>query len=50
VLICMILLVNNKKIMGIHVNKALPNIIAWVSIVILIALSSALLIIPFFNK
>jgi Mn2+/Fe2+ NRAMP family transporter len=50
VLICMILLVNNKKIMGIHVNKTLPNIIAWLSIVILIALSSALLILPFFNK
>ena len=43
VLICMILLVNNKKIMGIHVNKALPNIIAWVSIVILIALSLSLI-------
>src|ERR1035437_10258443 len=50
VLICMIFLVNNKKIMGVHINKTLPNIIAWIAIVILIALSLALLILPFFNK
>jgi Mn2+/Fe2+ NRAMP family transporter len=50
VLICMILLVNNKKIMGIHINKTIPNIIAGLSIVILVALSAALLVIPFFSK
>jgi Mn2+/Fe2+ NRAMP family transporter len=50
VLICMIILVNNKKIMGVHVNKPLTNIIGWVAIVMLIALSLTLLILPFFNK
>jgi NRAMP (natural resistance-associated macrophage protein)-like metal ion transporter len=50
VLICMILLVNNKKIMGEHVNKPVTNIIGWASIILLIALSFSLLIMPLFNK
>jgi Mn2+/Fe2+ NRAMP family transporter len=50
VLLCMIILVNNKKIMGEHVNKPVTNIIGWVSIVILIGLSTTLLILPFFSK
>jgi Mn2+/Fe2+ NRAMP family transporter len=46
VLVCMILLVNNKKIMGEHVNKPIQNIIGWVSIVILVSLSITLIVMP----
>jgi len=46
VLVCMILLVNNKKIMGKHVNKPVQNIIGWVSIVILVGLSVTLIVMP----
>jgi Mn2+/Fe2+ NRAMP family transporter len=49
VLICMILLVNNKKIMGEHVNKPLNNIIAWTAITVLIGLSVTLLVMPLFS-
>jgi Mn2+/Fe2+ NRAMP family transporter len=50
VLICMILLVNNKKIMGKYTNKPLNNVIGWSAIIALIGLSLALLVLPFFNK
>jgi len=50
VLICMILLVNNKKIMGKYVNKPLNNIIGWGTITILIILSVVLLVLPLFSK
>jgi Mn2+/Fe2+ NRAMP family transporter len=50
VLVCMILLVNNKKIMGEHVNKPLNNIIGWSAVVILIALTLVLLFLPLFSK
>lgn len=50
VLVCMIILVNNKKIMGVHVNKPATNIIGWSAIVVLICLTIALLILPFFSK
>jgi Mn2+/Fe2+ NRAMP family transporter len=50
VLICMMLLVNNKKIMGQYVNKLGYNIIGWTSVVILILLTLALLVVPFFSK
>jgi Mn2+/Fe2+ NRAMP family transporter len=46
VLICMILLVNNKKIMGKYVNKPIQNIIGWGAIVILVGLSLTLLLMP----
>lgn len=49
VLICMMLLVNNKKIMGEHVNKRLGNIIGWGAVVVLIALSLTLLVMPLFT-
>jgi NRAMP (natural resistance-associated macrophage protein)-like metal ion transporter len=49
VLICMILLVNNRKIMGEHVNKPLNNIIGWSAIVILVGLSAALILMPLFS-
>jgi Mn2+/Fe2+ NRAMP family transporter len=47
VLICMILIVNNKEVMGKYVNKPLNNIISWVTIIILIALSVTLLVSSF---
>jgi Mn2+/Fe2+ NRAMP family transporter len=50
VLLCMILLVNNKKIMGQYVNKPVNNIIGWIAIVVLIMLSVTLLILPLFQK
>ena len=49
VLICMILLVNNKKIMGEYVNKKIINIIGWTTVSILVGLSLMLLVMPFFN-
>jgi Mn2+/Fe2+ NRAMP family transporter len=49
VLICMILLVNNKKIMGEYVNKPFYNIIGWSAVTILIGLSVMLLVLPLFS-
>jgi Mn2+/Fe2+ NRAMP family transporter len=45
----MMLLVNNKKIMGEYVNKRLNNIIGWSAVVVLIALSLSLLVFPLFT-
>src|SRR5450759_2192000 len=50
VLICMIVLVNDKKIMGKYVNKPVTNIICWASIILLIGLSLLLLLTPLFKK
>jgi Mn2+/Fe2+ NRAMP family transporter len=50
VLVCMILLVNNKKIMGRFVNKPLNNVIGWSTIIILISLSFTLLVLPLFKR
>ncbi len=50
VLICMIILVNDKKIMGKYVNKPVTNIIGWSSIVLLVGMSLLLLVAPLFNK
>jgi Mn2+/Fe2+ NRAMP family transporter len=49
VLVCMILLVNNKKIMGEYVNKPINNIIGWSAIIVLIGLSITLLVLPLFT-
>jgi Mn2+/Fe2+ NRAMP family transporter len=46
----MIILVNNKKIMGEHINKPVTNIIGWAAVVILIGLSVTLLVLPLLNK
>ena len=46
VLICMMLLINNKRIMGKYTNKVFNNIIGWSTIVVLMALSAMLLILP----
>jgi len=50
VLISMILLINNKKIMGVYVNNLIQNIIGWAAVIILVILSVILLIIPFFSR
>ncbi len=50
VLVCMILLVNNKKIMGQYVNKPINNFVGWTTIIVLIGLSATLLLIPIFGK
>lgn len=50
VLVCMILLINNKKIMGIYVNKPIQNIIGWTAVVVLTGLSLMLLIIPLISS
>jgi Mn2+/Fe2+ NRAMP family transporter len=48
VLVSMILLINNKKIMGTYTNKPFQNIIGWGAVGILVILSLALLVIPLF--
>lgn len=50
VLICMMLMVNNKEIMGKYVNKGIGNIIGWGTIIILIVLTFILTFEPLFNK
>jgi NRAMP (natural resistance-associated macrophage protein)-like metal ion transporter len=50
VLVSMILLINNKKIMGIHVNNQMQNIIGWGTVVILTGLSLLLLIMPLISR
>jgi Mn2+/Fe2+ NRAMP family transporter len=49
VLICMILLVNNKKIMGQHVNKPINNVIGWTAVSVLVGLSITLIVMPIIN-
>ncbi|MDQ7093591.1 Nramp family divalent metal transporter [Desulfosporosinus sp. PR] len=46
VLLCMMLLINNKEIMGEHTNKLFHNVVGWVTTVILIGLTIALLVSP----
>ena len=49
VLVCMILIVNNKKIMGNYVNKPVNNVIGWSAVVILTGLSIVLILMPIFS-
>lgn len=49
VLICMMIIVNKKEVMGEHVNKKLGNIIGWTTIVILVSLSVFLFITSFIH-
>jgi len=44
VLVCMIFLVNNRDVMGEHVNKPIINVIGWATVVILVSLSALLLV------
>jgi len=50
VLVSMILLINNKKIMGNYTNKPFQNIIGWSAVGIIVMLSVVLIIIPFLGK
>jgi Mn2+/Fe2+ NRAMP family transporter len=50
VLVSMILLINNKKIMGNYVNKPLQNFIGWGAVVVLAGLSLTLIILPLINR
>jgi NRAMP (natural resistance-associated macrophage protein)-like metal ion transporter len=50
VLVSMILLINNKKIMGTYVNKPLQNIIGWGAVIILTGLSLTLIVLPLINR
>ncbi|MDP3730086.1 MAG: Nramp family divalent metal transporter [Candidatus Omnitrophota bacterium] len=50
VLIFMLLLINDKRLMGQYRNSKFFNIIAWSTVVIVIALTLALTITTFFNK
>lgn len=50
VLIFMLILINDKRLMGRYKNSRLFNIIAWATVVIMIALTFALAITAFFNK
>ncbi len=47
VLVFMMVIINNKEIMGKYVNKGLPNIIGWVTIIVLIILSIIMLVTSF---
>jgi len=49
VLICMMLIINKKEVMGKHVNKLLGNFIGWTTIVILVGLSIILVVSSIFN-
>lgn len=46
VLVCMMLMVNNKEIMGKYVNNAFKNIVGWTTITILIGLTAVLTFSP----
>ena len=48
ILIVMLLLINNKRLMGKHVNGRIFNILAWGTVVILIILAAILLLTSFF--
>jgi Mn2+/Fe2+ NRAMP family transporter len=50
VLVSMILLINNKKIMGTYTNTLTQNIIGWSAVVLLTGLSLLLLVMPLFSK
>jgi len=48
VLLCMIVLINKKEIMGKYVNKPFNNIIGWLTIIILVILSTMLIVFSVF--
>jgi NRAMP (natural resistance-associated macrophage protein)-like metal ion transporter len=49
VLVCMILIVNNREVMGTHVNGNVKNAIGWTTVVLLVGLSGALLVSSIFG-
>ena len=50
VLVSMILLINNKKIMGNYVNNKLQNFVGWTAVTVLVGLSLTLLFMPVINR
>lgn len=48
ILIFMLLLINDKRIMGNYVNGRVMNIISWTTVIILVGLSAAMVISAFF--
>jgi Mn2+/Fe2+ NRAMP family transporter len=42
VIVLMLLLINRKDLMGAHVNSRLFNVVAWITAVVVIALSVAM--------
>ena len=50
VIISMILIVNNKRLMGAFVNNMFQNVVGWSTTVVLIALTVMLLITPIINN
>lgn len=48
VLICMMIIINKKDVMGEHTNKKLGNIIGWITIVVLVGLSATMLVTSLF--
>jgi Mn2+/Fe2+ NRAMP family transporter len=50
VLVSMILLINNKKIMGTYVNNQIQNIIGWGAVILLTGLSLTLIVLPLLNR
>lgn len=50
VLISMMMLVNNREIMGDSINKAWQNVVGWTTVVVLISLSLFLLVLTFIGN
>jgi NRAMP (natural resistance-associated macrophage protein)-like metal ion transporter len=50
VLVSMILLINNKRIMGNYVNNRIQNFIGWSAVIVLVGLSLSLLFLPLINS
>jgi Mn2+/Fe2+ NRAMP family transporter len=50
VLISMILMVNNKKIMGEYVNNTFQNVVGISTTVILIAMTGMLIVLPILSR
>jgi len=50
VLVSMILLINNRKLMGDYTNKPFQNVIGWGAVGMLVILSLALLILPVLSR
>jgi NRAMP (natural resistance-associated macrophage protein)-like metal ion transporter len=48
ILVVMLMLINNKGIMGTHVNGRVFNLLAWVTVIILIILAAILVVTTFF--
>jgi Mn2+/Fe2+ NRAMP family transporter len=49
VLIFMLVLINNRDIMGDYVNSRSYNVISWVTVVTMIVLTLMMLVSPFFQ-